>query len=91
MPAGCSTCFITKAMCDDPSIKGKPIDHSVTLVGFGTDAPLLVYDVQSTPHAVDADDFGALPRACESSAQAELQQRARRRRIVFAAAAGSTS
>ena len=38
MPAGCSTCFITKAMCDDPSIKGKPIDHSVTLVGFGTDA-----------------------------------------------------
>ena len=25
-------------MCDDPSIKGKPIDHSVTLVGFGTDA-----------------------------------------------------
>jgi hypothetical protein len=32
------TCFITKAMCDDPSIKGKPIDHSVTLVGFGTDA-----------------------------------------------------
>jgi hypothetical protein len=24
-------------MCNDPKIKGKPIDHSVTLVGFGTD------------------------------------------------------
>ena len=32
------SCFITKEMCDDPSIKGKPIDHSITLVGFGTDA-----------------------------------------------------
>ena len=24
-------------MCNDKSIKGKPIDHSVTLTGFGTD------------------------------------------------------
>jgi hypothetical protein len=24
-------------MCNDPSIKGKSIDHSVTLVGYGTD------------------------------------------------------
>eukprot|EP00467_Chlorarachnion_reptans_P025819 CAMPEP_0114486346 /NCGR_PEP_ID=MMETSP0109-20121206/167_1 /TAXON_ID=29199 /ORGANISM="Chlorarachnion reptans, Strain CCCM449" /LENGTH=79 /DNA_ID=CAMNT_0001662505 /DNA_START=366 /DNA_END=602 /DNA_ORIENTATION=+ len=30
-------CFITKEMCNDPSIKGKPIDHSVTLVGYGKD------------------------------------------------------
>ena len=31
-------CFITKEMCDDPKIKGKPIDHSVTVVGYGTDS-----------------------------------------------------
>lgn len=30
-------CFITEAMCNDPKIKGKPIDHSITLVGYGTD------------------------------------------------------
>ena len=24
-------------MCEDPKIKGKPIDHSVTVVGYGTD------------------------------------------------------
>ena len=29
-------CFITKAMCE--SVKGKDIDHSITLVGYGTDA-----------------------------------------------------
>lgn len=28
-------CFITRAMCD--SVKGKSIDHSITLVGYGTD------------------------------------------------------
>jgi len=31
-------CFITEAMCNDPKIKGKPIDHSVAIVGYGTDA-----------------------------------------------------
>ena len=31
-------CFITSANCNDPSVKGKPIDHSITLVGYGTDA-----------------------------------------------------
>ena len=31
-------CFITQEMCDSPKIKGKPIDHSVTVVGYGTDA-----------------------------------------------------
>jgi hypothetical protein len=39
--AGCEArgdCFITRAMCDDPSVKGHSIDHSVTLVGYGTDA-----------------------------------------------------
>lgn len=30
-------CFITQDMCNDPSVKGKPIDHSVTLVGYGND------------------------------------------------------
>lgn len=29
-------CFITAAMCADPKIKGKPIDHSITVVGYGT-------------------------------------------------------
>ena len=24
-------------MCEEPKIKGKPIDHSVTVVGYGTD------------------------------------------------------
>ena len=28
-------CFITAAMCD--KVKGQPIDHSITLVGYGTD------------------------------------------------------
>ena len=31
-------CFITKEMCEEPKIKGKPIDHSVTVVGYGTDS-----------------------------------------------------
>jgi len=31
-------CFITEEMCNDPSIKGKGIDHSITLVGYGTHA-----------------------------------------------------
>lgn len=31
-----SSCFITKKMCEDPKIKGKPIDHSITLIGYGT-------------------------------------------------------
>ena len=31
-------CWITEKMCNDPTIKGKPIDHSIMLVGFGTDA-----------------------------------------------------
>ena len=31
-------CFITVDMCNDPSIKGKSIDHSITTVGYGTDA-----------------------------------------------------
>eukprot|EP00040_Diaphanoeca_grandis_P020058 m.106443 g.106443 ORF g.106443 m.106443 type:complete len:325 (+) comp27722_c0_seq1:27-1001(+) len=31
-------CFITTEMCNDPKIKGKGIDHSITLVGYGTDA-----------------------------------------------------
>ena len=35
--SGTGDCFITKAMCDDPKIKGKPIDHSITVVGYGTD------------------------------------------------------
>ena len=26
------------AMCDDPKVKGKPIDHSVLVVGYGTHA-----------------------------------------------------
>jgi len=30
-------CWITKEMCNDPKVKGKPIDHSITLVGYGTD------------------------------------------------------
>lgn len=30
-------CFITQEMCNDPTIKGKSIDHSVTLVGYGND------------------------------------------------------
>ena len=30
------TCFITAAMC--AKVKGKPIDHSITLVGYGVDA-----------------------------------------------------
>jgi len=30
-------CFITAEMCNDPKIKGKPIDHSVTTVGYGSD------------------------------------------------------
>ena len=30
-------CFITEAMCNDKQIKGKPIDHSITVVGYGTD------------------------------------------------------
>jgi len=37
--AGCeasSSCFITSAMCDDPKIKGKGIDHSILVVGYGT-------------------------------------------------------
>jgi len=29
-------CFITKEMCNNPKIKGKPIDHSITLVGYGS-------------------------------------------------------
>ena len=33
-----SDCFITPAMCDDPKVKGKPIDHSVLVVGYGTHA-----------------------------------------------------
>lgn len=32
-----SSCFITADMCNDPSIKGKSIDHSITLVGYGKD------------------------------------------------------
>jgi hypothetical protein len=28
-------CFITEAMCNEESIKGKSIDHSITVVGFG--------------------------------------------------------
>jgi len=38
---GCESskdCFITAAMCNDPKIKGKPIDHAVTLIGYGTDS-----------------------------------------------------
>ena len=38
--SGCEArgdCFITKEMCEDSSIKGHSIDHSVTLVGYGTD------------------------------------------------------
>jgi len=31
-----NNCWITKEMCQDPSILNKPVDHSVTLVGFGT-------------------------------------------------------
>lgn len=31
-------CFITREMCTDSSVLGKPIDHSVTIVGYGTDA-----------------------------------------------------
>eukprot|EP00938_MAST-03A_sp_MAST-3A-sp1_P001868 g1868.t1 len=30
-------CFITEEMCNDPTIKSQPIDHSITLVGYGTD------------------------------------------------------
>ena len=30
-------CFITKSMCEDPKIKGRPIDHSITVVGYGND------------------------------------------------------
>ena len=30
-------CFITRENCNDPSIKGKPIDHSVVVTGYGTD------------------------------------------------------
>merc|ERR1719183_2259859 len=30
-------CFITQEACNDPKIKGKSIDHSVTLTGYGTD------------------------------------------------------
>lgn len=33
-----SSCIITQDMCNDPTVKGKPIDHSITLTGFGTDA-----------------------------------------------------
>lgn len=36
---GCETaknCWITTEMCRDASVVNKPIDHSVTLVGFGT-------------------------------------------------------
>ena len=39
--SGCEatkSCFIAESMCNDPSVKGKPIDHSVTIVGFGTNA-----------------------------------------------------
>lgn len=32
-----NSCFITEAMCNDPSVKDQPIDHSITLVGYGTD------------------------------------------------------
>eukprot|EP00939_MAST-03C_sp_MAST-3C-sp1_P002539 g2539.t1 len=31
-------CFITEGMCNDPDIKSQPIDHSITLVGYGTDS-----------------------------------------------------
>ena len=34
---GNHTCFITREMCNDPKVKGKPIDHSILLTGFGTD------------------------------------------------------
>ena len=30
-------CFIAEEMCNDPTIKSQPIDHSITLVGYGTD------------------------------------------------------
>jgi cathepsin L len=30
-------CFITADNCNDPQIKGKGIDHSITVVGYGTD------------------------------------------------------
>jgi len=30
-------CFITVDNCNDPKIKGKGIDHSITVVGYGTD------------------------------------------------------
>lgn len=30
-------CFITTEMCNDPSIKGKGIDHSILLTGYGVD------------------------------------------------------
>ena len=32
-----NSCFITEAMCNEESIKGKAIDHSITVVGYGTD------------------------------------------------------
>ena len=31
-------CFITAEYCNDEKIVGKPIDHSITVVGYGTDA-----------------------------------------------------
>jgi hypothetical protein len=31
-------CFVTEAMCNDPTIKGHPIDHSILVVGYGTHA-----------------------------------------------------
>ena len=34
---GGDDCFVTRAMCNAPAIKGKSIDHSVTVVGFGHD------------------------------------------------------
>ena len=36
-----NSCFITKEMC--ASVKGKPIDHSITLVGYGIDSKLGPY------------------------------------------------
>jgi len=34
---GSGDCFITKDACNDPKIKGKGIDHSITLTGYGVD------------------------------------------------------
>ena len=58
------TCVITPGMCQDPRMKGKVIDHAVTLVGYGTTAEHADYWIvkNSWSEAFANDGFINVPR-----------------------------